>query len=221
MLVQRPLLDVGPMVSAPETDGGRRADDNYPTPRWCTDLILPHLPTAGVVIEPSCGAGAILRRLAAWRPQPGVILGVELHAGRASEARAAVAEHPRAIVVNADFLHWAPRAEVPGIGLVIGNPPFSLAIEFVEACLALARPTRATVAMLLRLAFAESRERAAFHRAHPADVYPLAKRPSFTDDGATDGAAVAWWVWGPGRGGRMHAPLLSATDAAPGGGGAS
>ena len=50
-------------------------------------------------------------------------------------------------------------------------------------------------------------ERAPFHAEHPAYIYPLAKRPSFTGEG-TDSAAYAWWVWGPGRGGRWFAPLL-------------
>ena len=33
--------------------------------------------------------------------------------------------------------------------------------------------------MLLRLAFLESAERLAFHRAHPTDVHVLSRRPSF------------------------------------------
>ena len=41
----------------------------------------------------------------------------------------------------------------------------------------------------------------------PADLYPLASRPSFTPDGKTDSAAYAWLVWGPGRGGRWFAPM--------------
>ena len=48
------LLDVG--ARAP----GRHPDDYYATPAWCVDAILPVLPLAGGIIEPSCGDGAIL-----------------------------------------------------------------------------------------------------------------------------------------------------------------
>lgn len=202
------LLDVG--GRAP----GRHVDDFYATPAWVTDCILPHLPTAGAIVEPSCGDGAILDRLCAALPRKtgGLVVGVELNPERASQARARCAR--RAVVIEADYLEWAKRPTVEDIGLVIGNPPFAYALEFVEASIALAAPTRGTVAMLLRLAFLESQERASFHRAHPADLYPLASRPSFTPDGKTDSAAYAWLVWGPGRGGRWFAPMGGAAGRA-------
>ena len=46
-------------------------------------------------------------------------------------------------------------------------------------------------------------DRRAFHDAHPADLYVLSRRPSFIGTGS-DTAAYAWWVWGPGRGGRYQ-----------------
>ena len=55
--------------------------------------------------------------------------------------------------------------------------------------------------MLLPLAFVCSEERRQFNREHPADIYILQKRPSFTGKGS-DLTDVAWYVWGPGRGGR-------------------
>ena len=188
----------------------RRERDNYPTPDWAIDVILPHLPTSGAVTEPSCGDGAILRRLLARHPSPRSITAVEIDRGRARRASSSFVEagFNQGVVVRDDFLRWASRAAVPRIDLIVGNPPFSLATEFVEACLALAKPQGATVALLLRLAFLESADRAAFHRREPADLYPLAKRPSFTSNGRTDSAAYAWWVWGPRRGGRWFPPLL-------------
>lgn len=183
---------------------GRHPDDFYATPPWVTDAILPRLPMAGSIVEPSCGDGAILDRLCAAMPRKTRgIYGVELNEERASQARARC---PRVEVIEADFLEWAKRPTVEDIGLVIGNPPFVYALEFVEASIALAAPTRGTVAMLLRLAFLEAQERAPFHAAHPSDVHPFASRPSFTPDGKTDSAAYAWFVWGPGRGGRWFAP---------------
>ena len=49
--------------------------------------------------------------------------------------------------------------------------------------------------MLLRLSFLESKGRVKFHQDFPADVYVLAKRPSFTGDGKADSCAYAWFVW--------------------------
>ena len=191
------LFDVG------ERQPGRHPDDFYASPAPVVDAILPFLPFAGTIAEPSCGDGAILERVALARPR-GRLLGFELDPGRAEQARVRV---PSAEVRTGDFLHWSERNAIDDLGLILGNPPFTFAQEFVEACIRLAAPTRATVAMLLRLAFAESEERADFHEEHPADVYPLANRPSFTGDG-TDSAAYAWFVFGPGRGNRWT-PLRS------------
>ncbi len=101
-----------------------------------------------------------------------------------------------------DFLQYGEgevdRIYTLGWDVIITNPPFYLAEEFVRHSLKHATH----VAMLLRLAFLESRKREAFHRDHPSDVFVLSRRPSFTNNGATDNSAYAWFVWGPGRGGR-------------------
>ena len=214
MTTQPTLFDLGPMSAGTVYGDGRRADDYYPTADWCTDAILPHLPVGGTILEPTCGDGAILRRLLA-HTRPTRIVGVELDAGRAEQARGVLrdADYHDGEIITGDFLHWAKTARVPGLGLIIGNPPFSLALDVVKACIALAAPTRATVAMFLRLAFLrlaflESAERAPFHHAHPSDVYPLARRPSHTGDGKTDMAAYAWFCFGPGRIGRVYPPIL-------------
>lgn len=82
--------------------------------------------------------------------------------------------------------------------VIITNPPFYLAEEFVRKALRHAEH----VVMLLRLAFLESRRREQFHQEHPSDVFVLSRRPSFMSNGATDSSAYGWFVWGPGRGGR-------------------
>lgn len=96
-----------------------------------------------------------------------------------------------------------------------------------------------TAALLLRLNWLGSQERSAFHRAHPADIYLLPKRPEFTASmscsakkagceyketlpieaprpracplcgartscSTTDSIEYAWFVWGPGHGGRWE-----------------
>lgn len=170
--------------------------DFYATPAWVTEAILPHLPLgAARILEPSAGEGAIVRALLAAGVPGDRLLAVEIDARRARLVPCQV--------VEADFLTAQPWDASHRPGLVIGNPPFSLAQEFVEHALEVVAPG-GTVAMLLRLAFLESAKRLDLHRSKPADLYVLPSRPSFTSNGKTDSAAYAWFVWGPGRGGHWQ-----------------
>ena len=178
----------------------RRPHDYYPTPAWVTRAILPHLVsrlvTSTDVLDPCCGDGAILREVGRAVGR-GRVLGIEIEIARAEVAASACTDIPS--TVDALTFDW------PQVDLVLTNPPFSLAMEFVERALVMQRRHSGTTAMLLRLAFLESQGRAAFHRANPSDVYVLPKRPSFTGDGKSDSSAYAWFVWGPNRGGRWQA----------------
>jgi hypothetical protein len=89
-----------------------------------------------------------------------------------------------------DFLKTDPdvydRYEV-----AIGNPPFSLAQEFVLHSLKMADQ----VVFLLRLSFLESQKREGFFsKVGVPDVFVLPERPSFTGEG-TDSCAYAWMRW--------------------------
>lgn len=168
----------------------RNADDFYATPSWVTRAILPHLGPYTSALDPCCGDGAILRELR------GELHGIETDGGR---ALACVESDLRLVhMVNN---HDALVTQWPAVDLIITNPPFALAMEFLKLALE-ESGGRGEVAFLLRLAFLEGQARAAFHRAHPSDVYVLPKRPSFTGDGKSDSCAYAWFVFGPGRGGR-------------------
>lgn len=149
----------------------RERDDFYATPAWAADLILRELTLSrplGRVIDPAAGTGALLDRAR----EAGAIetCGIELDLGRANAA------HKKGHAVYCgDALSgttWEP------FDLCLMNPPFSHALPFVEHAVAQMRPG-GRVAALLRLAFLESAERLAFHRAHPADVHALSRRPSF------------------------------------------
>lgn len=184
-------------MSATRMPRAARGFDFYETPAAAVEAILPHLPCAADVLDPCAGRGAILAALGglpagsqqtplgrAW------LRGFEID-------RAHIDGEQRPYVGQRDAL---ARDGWGRPGLVIMNPPFNRAIEFVER--ALVEVERGgTVAALLRLGFLESGRRIAFHAAHPSDVYVLARRPSFTG-GRTDNAAYAWFLWGPGRGGR-------------------
>ena len=165
----------------------RNALDFYETPPEVTRMILARLQPASIVIDPCCGDRAILRVVAEVWPRA-ACAGIDIDPARAAN------KHADAL----GDMSWGCRGAT-----IITNPPFSRAEEFVRRALHEAGPS-GTVAMLLRLAFLESRGRAALHIERPSDVFVLAKRPSFTGDGKSDSAAYAWFVWGPGRGGRWE-----------------
>ena len=77
---------------------------------------------------------------------------------------------------------------------IIGNPPYSLAQEFLEKCFEIAYENTKII-MLLRTNFLESKKRYDFWQKHPVNgLYVLSKRPSFTGKG-TDATSYSWFVW--------------------------
>lgn len=181
--------------------GGFRAkpgEDNphdfFPTPTGVTQAFIKACPLPdGLWCEPAVGAGHIID--AVGKRKEWVTFDV-----RPVPAPALSDFHDQC-----DFLKF----DVPGkFDVIITNPPFYLAEEFVRKALSCATH----VAMVLRLAFLESRRREAFHAQFPSDVYVLSRRPSFLGNGATDSSAYAWFVWGPGRGGRWSILPTPATS---------
>lgn len=82
--------------------------------------------------------------------------------------------------------------------VIIGNPPYSKAKEFIEKCLELTGDN-GMVIMLLRTAFLESKSRYEFWQKNPlSELYVLSKRPSFTGKG-TDATSYSWFVWRKGN----------------------
>lgn len=186
------------MSSAPK--GLRRASDRYFTPDPLARFLVgltPELEQARRVLEPSCGDGAFLEAVRSSGYDRG-LYGLDLEPGdRAVERGEAGAWS----VARRDFLaEDVSGLRTPGgFDLVIGNPPYSLAEAFVRRSLELVK-VGGSVAFLLRLSFLESRGRLGLWSAHPLNrVHVLAERPSFTEDGRTDSAAYAWFVWRRGR----------------------
>lgn len=150
----------------------------FTTPGWTTRAILPHLlpwlPTDRdpVVVEPAAGDGAIVRELIAAGIAPRCIQAGERDIPRSQALRAL----GLAAVYAGDVLtcpHVGRRAD-----LVVMNPPFELAPDFVSWALEAVGST-GTVACLLLLSYLETPERGAWHRAHPSDLYVLERRPAF------------------------------------------
>lgn len=90
-------------------------------------------------------------------------------------------------VQRADFLTWEPPHRYD---ICISNPPYALAFEFAQKCVAIAD----TTVLLLRLNWLASAKRAEWMRRHTPSIYVLPNRPSFTGKG-TDATDYCWAVW--------------------------
>jgi len=81
---------------------------------------------------------------------------------------------------------------IVGLNIILTNPPYSLALKFLEKSLGEAK----TVIYLLRLNFLGSQKRHKFWSLNPpTHLFVLSKRPSFTEDGNTDSTEYAWFAW--------------------------
>ena len=164
-------------MSATGRNDVRRVDDHYVTPAWCVKAIWPKLSAFNTCLDPCAGEGRLLMALQDLAASP-MYRGIEL-----DEERATLCAKQNGIgCVVGDALElqrrgpWRfPNLDTP-YDLVITNPPYSLALGFIQAALASGAPE---IAMLLRLNFLASMKRAAFWRVNPCDVYVLPKRPSF------------------------------------------
>lgn len=218
-------------MSATGRSAVRHPDDFYETPRWAVDTLIEHMATGAVdwvggrILVPGCGKGAILDALQDSRRFGEVSLqGIELNAYRARVARR------RHKVRHADFF------KSPGTlsaDLIVMNPAYKVALEFVQVSLVLVEKTGGSVHALLRLGFLASAKRRDFWQKNPADVLVLSRRPSFCHVftckpcnvkrirprsvvssrcpkcrkkmkmTTTDAADYGWFSWGPGPRGRV------------------
>jgi len=99
-------------------------------------------------------------------------------------------------VPNTDYLSWTTHE----YDMVIGNPPFAYAEEFVRR--GHAQLTQiGTMVLLLRLSFLEGQSRMAglWKDLPPTHVAVCGARPSFTGDGKTDTTAYAVYYWSKSR----------------------
>lgn len=92
------------------------------------------------------------------------------------------------ILENKDYLNTPLNREYD---LIITNPPFTYAKEFLEKSLTESK----SVWYLLRLNFLESKERSDWWKdKNPTHLLTLSARPSFTGKG-TDATGYAWFGW--------------------------
>lgn len=164
----------------------RVENDFYATPEWATEAILNELQFPGLGkhwLEPCAGEGAIIKATNKfYQREAPVWSAYEIDAHRAVRM---------AGIERLDFLNDTPSVSNQ-IDVILTNPPFSLAEEFIRKCL----PLAPVVIMLLRVDFLGSQKRLEFWKNIPApDLYVIPYRISFDGKG-TDSCEYAWYVWG-------------------------
>lgn len=139
-------------MSATNRNNNRLDNDTYATPKWCVDLIKKEINFRNVksFFEPCRGEDHI------WD------------------------------LINVSDKRWAEinkgvdyfDTHISNVDLIITNPPFSLAKEFLQKSLREAK----TVVYLLRLNFLGSIDRHLFWKNNrPTHLFVLSDRPSFVD----------------------------------------
>lgn len=155
-------------MSATNRGKERNQNDFYITPEYTIDSLLDvlNLDDVNSFLEPCRGSGAIY-----------------------NEIDVPVKSYCE-ILENKDYLttFWRPNT----YDLIITNPPFSLAQEFLEKSLS----EGWSIWYLLRLNFLGSKKRSEWwQNKSPTHLLPLSARPSFTNDGNTDATDYAWFGW--------------------------
>lgn len=138
--------------------------DFYPTPSWCFENLELDWTKFNTAHEPCKGDG----RLYQWLLNKGI--------------KTTYTE----ITEDLDYFDWEGTSD-----LIITNPPFSLAQEFIDYSISKSKVT----IMLLRLNFLGSIKRYEWwSNSPPTAIHVLSKRPSFTGSG-TDATDYGWFIW--------------------------
>lgn len=175
-------------MSATNRGMKRNKYDFYSTPEYVTENILNNIDLSKYgcnVLEPSAGNGNICRVFKNFYPDKN-ITAVEL---REEEMQNLKQCSDKAVI--GDYLSIDIGCKYD---IIIGNPPYSKAIEFVNKSLQLLNENGILI-FLLRTAFLESKSRYNFWQVNKlSGLYTLSKRPSFTGKG-TDATSYSWFVW--------------------------
>lgn len=165
-------------MSSTHRGAKRKERDMYPTPSWCTEMIVEQI-VWGVhpfILEPCSGDGAIVDVIVEKLPSFEITQLDIVHGD------------------DNDFLKFDFKTQK--FDFVITNPPFSLAQEFIDKALKVAN----CVIMLLPYGFHGSEGRYEWWTQHePTAQHTLSKRPMFAKnkDGkwGTDSETYGWLVW--------------------------
>lgn len=176
------------------SDREREKDDFYATEPRAVELLLENIKFVPEIYEPACGMGHISKVL--LEHGYSVVSSDLIYRGFG--------------IGDADFL----KDNVPWNGDIITNPPYKMAIQFIEHALSLVNNGN-KVAMLLRLQFLESKRRYKFFKENPPRyVYVHSSRVrcaingDFEKSKDSNAVAYAWFVWEKGYKGKPEIEWL-------------
>ncbi|KKW45621.1 MAG: hypothetical protein UY96_C0017G0022 [Parcubacteria group bacterium GW2011_GWB1_56_8] len=175
-------------MSATNRGSTRRDNDAYATPAWAVRRFLEEmkqgksLARPESIRDPGAGSGILLQVARDFFPDSKL---------SAIEIRPECQENLSRITQDVTITDYLTASDCPFVDLTLMNPPYSLAMQFVQK--ALSHST--WVIALLRLNWLAAEKRYAFLRQNTPDVYILPNRPSFTMLG-TDMTEYAWMAWG-------------------------
>jgi len=180
-------------MSATNRGSKRIESDFYATPESVIHKFLNNYNynmNGLTILEPSAGSGNFCKVIKEQYPLSN-IYAIETR----QEEKENLQQYCKAVHIG-NFLEYG---NILDLDVIIGNPPYSLAQEFLEKCFSIAEE-QTKIIMLLRTAFLESKKRHAFWKKHPVNhLVVLSERPSFTGKG-TDATSYSFFVWdGSGR----------------------
>ena len=175
-------------MSATNRGAERKPFDFYATPVDVVENLLNNIDLnqyGDKILEPSAGNGNICRVVKSHYPNKN-ITALEIR----EEGLENLTQCSDEVIIG-DYLQMDIQNKYD---IIIGNPPYSKAIEFVKKSLELLEENGILI-LLLRTAFLESRARYEFWQENPLSrLYTLSKRPSFTGKG-TDATSYSWFMW--------------------------
>lgn len=175
-------IDIQRAQSIVGTSPGRPEADFYPTPPYATKALLEKEQFSEYVWEPACGDGAISKVLTDF--------GYRVYSDDLYDYDYGTSGH--------DFLTVSEPQGWKSPYSIVTNPPFKLAIEFMERALSWKNCEK--LALLCKLAFLEGQERSVKLEQSPLHyVWVFRKRLQLTRNGDAykNGGmiAFAWFVW--------------------------
>ena len=187
----------------------RRRYDFYETPPELVNASIEHWRRDEMIhypynyLDPGCGNG-IWGNVIHYHFPNSNIFGIDINLPSSMEYGIAYN-----LVYDEDYLEF----DFDGFELIAGNPPYSLAEEFVRKSFDLIADG-GYIFFLLRLAFLESKKRhfGLFSEYPPKRVYVLSRRPSFFSSNGktktTDALSYAMFLWQRGWKGKTELDWL-------------
>lgn len=176
-------------MSATNRGSKRIESDYYATPPGAIQSLLCNYEIAdtkgAAILEPSAGNGIIIEELR----KAGYTNYIH-----AIEIREEEKENLKRLADTVQIGNFFDADPAITYDVIIGNPPYSQAQEFIDKALSLLNPGGRLI-FLLRTNFLESQKRFVWWQDKPPTrLFVLSKRPSFTGKG-TDATSYSWFIW--------------------------